>query len=80
MQRINVLENVGLLVGDEDHIELVEGLVDKSDVVLLDRRVLSTAVGKLRERRQQGFDSRSGHLAELSRKDSFTPASANGCC
>lgn len=78
MQGVNVLQDVGLPVRDEDHVKLVKGLVDKSDVVLLDGGVLGTAVGELGERRQQGFDSRSGHLAELPREDSFTAARADG--
>lgn len=45
VQGVNVLEDVGLLVRDEDHVELVKGLVDKSDVVLLDRGMLGSAVG-----------------------------------
>lgn len=74
------MEDVGLAVRDEDHVELIEGLVDESDVVLLDRRVLGPAVCELREGGEKGLDARPGHLAELSRKDSFAPAGANRCC
>lgn len=45
VQGVDVLEDVGLLVRDEDHVELVKGLVDKSDVVLFDRGMLGSAVG-----------------------------------
>lgn len=74
------MEDVGLAVGDEDHVELIEGLVDESDVVLLDRRMLGPAVRELREGGEKGLDARPGHLAELSRKDSFAPAGADRCC
>lgn len=80
MQRVDVLEDVGLAVGDEDHVELIEGLVDESDIVLLDGRMLCPAVCELREGGEEGFDARPGHLAELSRKDSFAPAGADRCC
>lgn len=74
------MEDVGLAVGDEDHVELIEGLVDESDIVLLDRRMLGPAVCELREGGEKRFDARPGHLAELSRKDSFAPAGADRCC
>lgn len=79
MERIDVLEDVGLAVGDEDHVELVQGLVDKTDVVLLNCGMLRTAVGQLGERGEESFDARPGHLAELSREDSFAPAGADRC-
>lgn len=41
------MEDVGLAVGDEDDVQLVEGLVDEADIVLFDGGVLGTAVGKL---------------------------------
>lgn len=79
VERVDVLEDVGLAVGDEDHVELVEGLVDETDIVLLDGGVLRAAVGQLGERGEEGFDARPGHLAELSREDSFAPAGADRC-
>src|SRR5436190_120832 len=69
VERIDVLENVGLLVGDENHVELVQGLVDKSDVVLLDRGVLGARVGGLGESGKQGLDARTLHVMERSGKD-----------
>jgi hypothetical protein len=78
VQGVNVLQDIGLAIRDEDHVELVKGLVDEADIILLDGGVLGAAVGELGERCQQSLDSRSGHLAELPRKDSFTAASADG--
>lgn len=80
VEGVDILEDVGLLVGDEHHVELVQWLVDKADIVLLDRSMLRSALGKLREGRKQGLYSRSWHLSELSGKDSFTPAGANRRC
>lgn len=50
VQRIDVLEDVGLAVGDEHHVELVERLVNESHIVLLDDRVLCAAVCEFGER------------------------------
>lgn len=80
MQGVDVLEDVGLAVCDEDHVELIERLVDESDVILLDSRMLGAAVCKLGEGGEKGFDARPGHLTELSRKDSFAPAGADRSC
>jgi hypothetical protein len=46
-----------LAVGDENHVELVERLVNESDIVLLDGGVLGAAVGLLGERRQESLNS-----------------------
>lgn len=78
MKGIDVLEDVGLAVGDEDHIELVEGLVDKSNIVLLDSGMLCAAVGQLRERGKESLNSGTGHLTELPGEDSFPATGAYG--
>lgn len=80
MQRVDVLEDVGLAVGDEHHVQLIQRLVDKADIVLFDGRVLRATVCKLGKGGKEGFDARPGHLAELSRKDSFAPTGADRCC
>ena len=69
MQRINVLEDVGALGGDEDHVHFLEGLVDVAHTLCLDRRVLCALGGELGERGEERFDARLGHLAELTRED-----------
>lgn len=74
------MQNVGLSVGDEHHVELVERLVDESNIVLLDDCVLSAAVCQLGERRKESLDTRSGHLSKLSREDSFPASGADGGC
>lgn len=80
VERINVLQNVGLAVGDEDHVQLVQGLVDEAYIVLLDRRVLGSTVGELGERCQESLNTGSLHLTELAREDGLAAACADGCC
>jgi hypothetical protein len=46
---------------------------------LLDGRVLGAALGELGERREESFDSGTGHLSKLSGEDSFPSAGANRC-
>lgn len=50
MERVDVLQDVGLAVGDEDHVQLVEGLVDEANIVLLDGGMLCARIGQFRER------------------------------
>ena len=57
MQRVDVLQNVGLQVGDQDHVEFVEGLVYVAHIVLFARRVLGSAIGELGEGCEEGFDA-----------------------
>lgn len=80
VQRVDILQNVGLEVGDENHVELVEGLVDKADIVLLDRRVLGTGVGELGKGGEECFDAGPGHLAEQARKHGLAATGADRRC
>lgn len=50
MERVDVLQDVGLAVRDEDHIQLVQGLVDEADIVLLNGGMLCARVGQFGER------------------------------
>lgn len=49
MEGVDVLQDVALSVGYEDHVELVEGLIDEANIVLLDNGVLSSRVGQFRK-------------------------------
>ena len=80
VQRVDVLENVGLTVRDQNHVKLVERLVNEADIVLFDGSVLSARVGELGERGEKSFNSRSLHLTELARQDGLAAACADGCC
>ena len=62
VKRVDILENVGLLVGDEHHVKLIQGLIDKSNIVLLDGSVLCSGVGGLGEGGEKGFDARPLHV------------------
>lgn len=77
VEGVDVLEDVRLSVGDEDHVELIERLVDKAHIVLLNGGVLGTAVGQFREGREEGFDAGSWHLPELAGEDSFPASGAD---
>jgi hypothetical protein len=57
VEGVDVLKNVGLAVRDEDHVQLVQWLVDKADIVLLDRGVLGTAVCQFGERKEERLQS-----------------------
>jgi hypothetical protein len=69
-----------LTVGDQDDVELVQWLVDESNIILLDGGVLSPRIRKLGERSQKGLNSRAGDLTELAREDRFASPSAYRCC
>lgn len=77
VQGVNVLQDVGLLVGDEDHVEFVQWLVYESDIILLDSRMLGSAIRELGEGRKERLYSGSWHFSELSREDSFPSTGAN---
>lgn len=68
VKRINVLQNVGLAVGDEDHVKLIQGLVYEADVVLLDCCVLIAAILKFRKRSKKTLNPGSLHISELARE------------
>lgn len=78
VQRVDVLQNVGLEVRDKNHVQLIEGLVDEADVVLLDGGVLRAAVGKLGEGGEEGFDAGPGHLPKEAREHGFAASGADG--
>ncbi len=49
MQRVDVLQDVGLPVGNENHVKFVERLIDIANVVLLNGSVLRARIGELWE-------------------------------
>lgn len=49
MQAVDILEDVGLAVGDQDNVQLVQRLVHKAHVVLLHGSVLGSGVRKFGE-------------------------------
>lgn len=80
MQAVNVLKNVGLAVGDEDNVELIQWLVHKAHIVLFDSGVLGTGIREFGERCEEGLNSGASNLPELARKDGLSSTSAyRGC-
>ncbi len=69
VERLDVLEDVAVLVGDEDHVQVLQGLVDVADVLRLDRRVLAARADQLGEGGEEHLDARARHVAELPRDD-----------
>ena len=65
------MEDVGRLVGDEKDIEIFQRLVDISNVGGLHRRVLGIGWNEFREGREEGLYPCPGHVAELTRDDSY---------
>ena len=50
VQGVDVLQNIGLTVGDKNHVELVKWLIDIANVVLLHGSVLLARIRELWER------------------------------
>lgn len=65
VQAIDVLENVGLAVGNKDNVELIQWLVHEAHVVLLDCCVLGSGVGQFGERSQESLNARTSNFPEL---------------
>jgi len=74
VERVYVLEDIRLEVGDEHHEQLVERLIDVAHIVLLDRGMLRSSVGELWEGGEERFDARTLHLSELAREHGFPAA------
>ena len=72
MQRIDVLEDIGRLVGDEEDVEIFERLVDITDFGSFYGGMLAVGGNEFRERCEEGFDSGPRHRVELTRKHGCT--------
>lgn len=80
MKAVNVLKDIRLAVGNEDDIQLIEGLVHEAYIVLFDGCMLGSGSSQLWERGEQSFDSRTGNFSELTRKYCLAPAGAYRRC
>lgn len=65
-------------IGNENDIQLVQGLINEADIVLFNGGVLGTGVRELGKRREKGLNSGASDFSELTRQDSFAPAGAYG--
>jgi len=80
-QGLQVFQNVRRLGGDEQHVELLDRLVDVADRVGLDEGVLPDSTGhQLGKGRQQTFDPGLGHLNKLARQKGLATLGANCSC
>ena len=68
------LENVAALVGDEQDVELLEWLVDESDIGGLNGGMLGIGRDEFGERSEQTIDMRSGDGTELSGEECWGSA------
>lgn len=80
VERIDVLKDVGLLVGNENHVQLIQWLVNEADIVLFDRGVLGTAVGEFGKGEQERLEPRAAHLVERPGQNGLAAARANRSC
>lgn len=78
VEGVDVLEDVGLLVGDEHHVELIQWLVYESNIILFDGGVLGARVGSLGERCEEGFDTSALDVVEGPGQNSLAAPSADG--
>ena len=65
VEGVNILKDVGGFVGDEEDVEIFEGLVDVADVCGLDGGVLGIGGDQLGERGEEGLDPGLCHVTEL---------------
>lgn len=79
-ERLQVLQDVAVLGGDEDHVELLQWLVNVADAVRLHECVLLPRVHQFGERSQETLDSCPGHLHKLSGYDGLPSLGAHRRC
>lgn len=64
-ERLQVLQDVAVLGGDEDHVELLQWLVHIADTVCFHKGVLLARVHQFGECSQETFNTRPGHFHKL---------------
>lgn len=62
---LQVLQDVAVLGGDEDHVEFLQRLVHVADAVCFHEGVLLASVHQFGERGQETLDTRPGHFHKL---------------
>lgn len=75
-----VLQDVAVLGGDEDHVEFLQRLVHVADAVCFHKGVLLARVHQFRECCQETLDTRPGHFHKLPRYDGLTGLGAYRRC
>ena len=80
-QSLEIFQNVRRLRGDEQHVELLDRLIDVADRVGLDEGVLpDPAWHQLWKGRQETFDPGLRHLNKLAREKGLATLGANCSC
>lgn len=79
-ERLQVLQDVAVLGGDEDHVELLQRLVHVAHAVGLHEGVLLARVHQFGERREQTLDTRPGHFHKLPGDDGLSGLGAHRRC
>lgn len=73
----DVLEDIAALIGDEEHIELFEWLVDETDIICLHGGMLRVDRDELWERSKETVDARSRDGPELAREEGLSAPGAD---
>lgn len=79
-ERLQVLQDVAVLGGDEDHVEFLQRLVHVANAVRFHKGVLLARVHQLREGGQEALDARPGHFHKLPRYDGLAGLGAHRRC
>lgn len=79
-ERLQVLQDVAVLGGDEDHVELLQRLVDVADAVGLHEGVLLARVHQFGEGGEEALDARPRHFHKLPGYDGLSGLGAHRRC
>lgn len=79
-ERLQVLQDVAVLGGDEDHVELLQRLVHVADAVGLYEGVLLARVHQFGEGSEETLDTRPGHFHKLPGYDGLPGLGAHRRC
>lgn len=77
---LQVLQDVAVLGGDEDHVEFLQRLVNIAHAVCFHKGVLLACVHQLWERGQETLDTCPGHFNKLPRYDGLAGLGAHRRC
>ncbi len=77
---LQVLQDVAVLGGDEDHVEFLQRLVHIANTVCFHKGVLLARVHQFRECSQETLDARPGHFHKLSRYNGLSGLGAHRRC
>ncbi len=77
---LQVLQDVAVLRGDEDHVEFLQRLVHIADTVCFHKGVLLARVHQFRKCSQETLNTRPGHFHKLPRYDGLAGLGAHRRC